>query len=832
LRTQGILASMRMPRAEPRRAVLLGMVTVAATATLLATSGRGAGQAAASAPSALSWSGLVAPRPRVSTGGRVIVLLRTPSLAQRVAAAGGAADAGRERAWTSAALAAQKQLISRLAAQGVALHADYSFSRVLDGFSTVAGAGAVVLLERDPAVAGIYPVRIAYPASVSTQVLSQSDFASGVRLAGTDGHGVTVALLDTGVDAAVPYLRGRVLGGIDLVGGDPGALAAADPSNPSELERHGTEMAGLLVGAGGPSGLAGVATGASVLPIRVAGWQPDAAGGWAVYARSDQLIAGLDRAVDPNDDGDAGDAVRVALVPLAEPFAGFPDSPEARAVAGAVALDTLVVAPAGNDGAAGAAYGDVAGPGGAAAALTVGAADTRATTAQVRLEVRSGLSTLFAGTVPLDGAVAPPAPLSLAVAGPRAADFFSAGGTSLVAGRAALVAAGPAPAAAVERAVTAGASAVLLDRALPAGGLGFDESTAIPVVSLPPAVARALRSRLAAGATATVSLVPAVPAANSDAGRVAGFSSTGLAFDGRVKPDLVAPGVALATSDPGADADGSPRFVTVNGSSAAAAVVAGAAALLAEKRPALHAAALAGLLAGTASPLPDDAVTAQGAGLLDLHAAAAAQLAASPATLAFAHGDTSFTLTNLSSRELPVTLAVRRLDHGAAPARFTLVPARAVVRPGASVVLHLRARGEPMEGVVVARVRGGSAIRVPWAIVPASRGALLGAVSLAPTTFAPSDMRPALLTVNAGRVVGTGIRPVARLDVELFRANGDPLGLLARLRDVLPGRIAFGLTGRDPAGRRLAPGAYVVRVVATSVDGSRGTRREVRFVLR
>ena len=37
-------------------------------------------------------------------------------------------------------------------------------------------------------------------------------------------------------------------------------------------------MAGLLVGAGGPSGLAGVATGASVLPIRVAGWQPDSLG--------------------------------------------------------------------------------------------------------------------------------------------------------------------------------------------------------------------------------------------------------------------------------------------------------------------------------------------------------------------------------------------------------------------------------------------------------------------------------------------------------------------------------------------------------------------------
>ena len=60
------------------------MVAAAATATLLATSGKGAGQESEPATSALSWAGLVGSRPRVATGGRVIILLRTPSLAQRV----------------------------------------------------------------------------------------------------------------------------------------------------------------------------------------------------------------------------------------------------------------------------------------------------------------------------------------------------------------------------------------------------------------------------------------------------------------------------------------------------------------------------------------------------------------------------------------------------------------------------------------------------------------------------------------------------------------------------------------------------------------------------
>ena len=65
------------------------------------------------------------------------------------------------------------------------------------------------------------------------------------------------------------------------------------------------------------------------------------------------MIAGLERAVDPNGDGDAHDAARIALLGVVEPFASFADSPEAQAVDGALALDMLVVAPAGNDGAAG-----------------------------------------------------------------------------------------------------------------------------------------------------------------------------------------------------------------------------------------------------------------------------------------------------------------------------------------------------------------------------------------------------------------------------------------------------------------------------------------------
>ena len=852
--------------------MVLAAVAVVATAVLLATGGKGAGQAAPPATSAAGWRGLVGSRPRVALGERVIVVLKTRSLAQRVAVAGGIVSTRRERAWTNAVLSAEKLLVSRLSLQGVTVHPDFSYARVLAGFSALVDASAVPIIERDSDVAGVYPVRVAYPATISTRVLSRADYGplSGHRpeigMSGVDGRGVTIALLDTGVDAAVPYLRGRVQKGIDLVGGSADALAAVRPDDPTQVERHGTQMAGLLVGAGGPSALAGVATGASVLPIRVAGWQPDSLGHFAIYARSDQMIAGLERAVDPNDDGDAHDGARIALVALAEPFAAFADGPEARAAAGALALDTLVVAPAGNDGQAAAGYGDVSAPGGTPAALTVGALDARTQADRVRIVLRAGLATLLDDTASLAGAVRPTHRLDLGVAvprgtiggtrrtAPRLTDFFTRSGVSIVAGRAALVPVGASPAPAAMRAAAAGASVVLLygnGATLPAGGLGLDESVPVPVVSISAAAARAALQRIARGERVVVALQAAGSAQNAGEDRVASFSSSGLAFDGRVKPDLVAPGVGLATSDPGANADGSPRFVTVNGSSAAAATVAGAAALLAQARPSLGASALSGLLVGSAHQLPTDPVTLQGAGLVDVGSATAGEVAASPSTLALGRSTgagwrvrASFTVTNLSTRTLHLSLGVRTQDEGAAAVDFFLHPTRITLRQGKSVLVRLNAitASAPSgtataDGSVVVSVQGGGGIRVPWAIAFGTNDVdLLGSATLSAKSFGHSDTKPALLALDAGRVLEVSgrpeIRPVRQLDVVLQRADGTSVGLMARLRDVLPGRYTFGLTGRGPDGQLLPPGSYVLRVIAFPVEQAAPNRRRLPFVLR
>ncbi|MFC0533439.1 type VII secretion-associated serine protease mycosin [Phytohabitans kaempferiae] len=76
------------------------------------------------------------------------------------------------------------------------------------------------------------------------------------------GDGVTVAVVDSGVDASHPDLAGQVLPGIDLV--TPGSDGRHDPVG------HGTTVAGLIAGRNDDdSGVVGLAPHAKILPVRV-----------------------------------------------------------------------------------------------------------------------------------------------------------------------------------------------------------------------------------------------------------------------------------------------------------------------------------------------------------------------------------------------------------------------------------------------------------------------------------------------------------------------------------------------------------------------------------
>jgi minor extracellular serine protease Vpr len=843
------LSSTRTHHAPERLRLVAGIAV--ASALLAAAGGQGAQSPTPIEGGAAAWRGFVdGDRTAVAIGQRMIVVLRNPSLADRLAEAGGRASESDMRRWTAAALAGQKQIAARLSREGIQLVPDFVYTRTFNGFAAPIDSRALALLERDKDVAGVYPVRAAYPASLSATELRGPAFAAGagrrpdLAIPGYDGTGITIALLDTGVDATHPYVRGQVLDGVDVLDPDARPSARPHPDDATRLERHGTELAGLLVGHGGPAGIHGVAPGASILPIRVAGWQPNAEGGFAVYGRTDQLLAGLELAVDPDRDGDVVDAARVAVVGVTEPFASFDDGPVARAVEGATRLDTLVVAPAGNEGPAGPGYGSIGGPGGSPEALTVAAADLRGQTATVRLVVRAGLRTLLDRVVPLAGAATPRTPLSLPVArlrrvgaGPQRAlltRFFDGRGYSRVAGKATLLPRASGPADGARDAVLAGASAILVDGLVPAGALGLDDRLDVPVVGLPRAVAASIRAELARGVDVDVSLGAAGWRPNELRARIAPFSSSGLAFGGGVKPEAVAAGVELVTSDPGRNDDRTARYATISGTSASAALAGGAAALLAQARPELDAAALKGALVGTAVPV-SGAAAAQGAGGLDPAAASAVEVVAQPAALGFGTAEgpgwrstRRLVVRNVSSRRVAVNLSAAA--EGIAGVSVTARPERLLLAAGQQQTATLVARMSfvprglaAIMGRARLEVSGGGRVVVPWAVgLPVRGSALIGGVQLSARRFRASDRSPAVLTVQAGQVRDLAgrreLRPVSRLDVELWR-RGVRLGLVARLRDVLPGRYAFGLTGRGPRGRGLPRGPYRLRVVAIPSEG-------------
>jgi hypothetical protein len=160
---------------------------------------------------------------------------------------------------------------------------------------------------------------------------------------------------------------------------------------------------------------------------------------------------------------------------------------------------------------------------------------------------------------------------------------------------------------------------------------------------------------------------------------------------------------------------------------------------------------------------------------------------------------------------------------------ITARPRALTIGPGAISEVRVVARapagsGGLASGVLLVRA-GPRSARVPWAVALGSArgGPLVSDVVLAPTAFAPSLVEPAVLAFSAGRISpgadADSIDPVGVLELELW-SRGKSLGVVARLRDLLPGRYAVGLTGRGPDGRRLRPGRYVVRLESRPVDGA------------
>ena len=716
---------------------------------------------------------------------------------------------------------------------------DFSYTRVFNGFSAALDARAVALLERArgrrrastrcapriPAVALVGgaaqpPFAPAAAAARRSACRASTGAASRSRCstpASTSRSPTSAAGCSTGLDIVDPERRG------DRAGEPRRADAARAPRDADGRAARRRGRPGRAPGrrarrAGPPDPRRRLAA--------------DAEGGCVVYARTDQLIAGLERAVDPDGDGDVHDAARIALVGVAEPFASFADGPIARAVEGALALDTLVVAPAGNDGAAGPELRQHRRPG-----RRAGRAHRRRGRSPQRHRDGSrrraaGLDVLLDRGASAAGCRAPSGPLALTVVRPRRdarrghaaplARYFDAHGLQprrRARGAARRARREPGDEAALPPRSPARPRSSSTAPSRPARSASNEASTF-----------RSSGSRAGRGCAALGARPTATRSRLARRARRGGRTSPGL----RVAAVLVArprlrrrrqargrgAGGRLVTADPGTQRRrlrplrDDQRHERRRGGGRRRGRGARTGAPRARRGRAQERCSSARRASARSAP-----TAAQGAGDVDRSLPRRPRSSPSrdrrlrrrdsPAGPPCA----AVVVRNVSTRRVAVDVAAAtgRSQGCRSPQR----PRALRLQPGASAPVDAdRARRLP-PAPASARSRaglgwtvsGGGRVIVPWAIAfPVQGLALIGGVSISARAFRASDRAPAVLSVQAGQVRDrAGRRQIVPALAARRRSSGagaSKLGLLARLRDVLPGRLRLRAHRPRPAAAR------------------------------
>jgi subtilisin family serine protease len=241
-----------------------------------------------------------------------------------------------------------------LAQTAIPAEVQWEYSRAFHGAAVRVSRSAVAAIAALPYVKRVHEdLEMHTMAGAATGQIGADKVWSTL---GTRGKGVVVAVIDTGVDYNHEALgKGigpgfKILGGYDFVNRD---------GDPFDDNGHGTHVSGII--AGDSATITGVAPEASLMAFKVLG-----AGG---SGKESDVIAAVERALDPNGDGDLSDHVDVINLSLGGN--GNPDDPGSRALDNASQAGVVVCVASGNSG----RYHAVASPGTSRQAITVGAVD-------------------------------------------------------------------------------------------------------------------------------------------------------------------------------------------------------------------------------------------------------------------------------------------------------------------------------------------------------------------------------------------------------------------------------------------------------------------------